>query len=339
MRTCRRRLCSLDQVEVLRLTTQRQSSMLGGHERRLFPGQPMRHHGAHGDLRPNLRLGRSKMAGVLRSSDRKNEERREGFFEEGGFFEEWGYFEEGRFFEESPSFFVLQSRRSKTPFFDLRSRRSKNPPSSIFDLRSRRSKNPPSSIFDLRSRRSKNPPSSIFGAEEWVEDRTEEGGGAGLLPPKNEEPPFSTFSARRTKNPHLPSSRPEEWTKNLPGTSSSDPSLGHQLPSAILRSGSSDRSSTLIGPKIEIGPLFRCIDVPFCSVPSRCLAVHRPESTRQWYVRVLDAIIFAAPGLEVPLSLTLGHLFANISCRSSASPARGFCVDLRSSFESRAATP
>ena len=76
----------------------------------------------------------------------------------------------------------------------------------------------------------------------------------GLLS-SNEEPPiFHLLGTRNEEPPLLPSSWPEEWTKNPPGTSSSDPSPGHQLPSAILRSGSSDRSSTLkIGPKIEIG--------------------------------------------------------------------------------------
>ena len=61
------------------------------------------------------------------------------------------------------------------------------------------------------------------------------------------------------KGPHLRSSRPEEWTKNPPpGTYFffRPPHTGHQLPLAIRRSGSSDRSSTLKnGPKIEIGSL------------------------------------------------------------------------------------
>ena len=126
-------------------------------------------------------------------------------------------------------------------------RRSKIRPSSIFGAEDRR---PP--IFDLRSRRPKNFP--IFNLRSWelkIEDTSssifgpkngsngsdgrrrgggtsskmggffEDGGFFDFPAPKNEEPPaFSTFSARSTKNPfHLPSSRPEEWTKNpFPGT-------------------------------------------------------------------------------------------------------------------------
>ena len=85
----------------------------------------------------------------------------------------------------------------------------------------------------------------------------EDGGFFDLPDPKNElTAPIFHFLGPKRRTPHFPPSRPEEWTNNPPGTSSSDSSSGHQLLSAILRSGSSDRSSTLkIGPKIEIGPL------------------------------------------------------------------------------------
>ena len=181
-------------------------------------------------------------------------------------------------------FFVLRVRRSKTsPIFDLRTRRSKNPPSSIFDLRSRRPKTLPSSIFrgedrrtphlrssELEDRRTPPPifnprslepkieepfPSSIFGPEEFRRSGGRRWGGVGLLPPKNKglshlppfrheerrTPPSSTFSAGR-----MDEDSPLVLLLPTPH--------GHQLPSAILRSGSSDRSSTLkTGPKIEIG--------------------------------------------------------------------------------------
>ena len=132
------------------------------------------------------------------------------------------------------------------------------------------------------------PPSSTFGAEEWIKDRTEEGGGWDFLDggggffeygrgivrfsgsEERRNPPSFTVSARRTKNPfHLPPSRPEE-RRTLPSCSSSDPPPSrpkcHQLLSAILSSGSSARSSTLkIGPKIEIGPLLASLyDVMLC---------------------------------------------------------------------------
>ena len=100
------------------------------------------------------------------------------------------------------------------------------------------------------------PPSSMFGPEEWVEDRTEEGGWDFFLR-RTKNPPIFHFLGRRTKNPpHLPPSWPEEWTKNPLWYFFFRPPPSHQLPPAILRSGSSDRSSTLkIGPKIEIGHL------------------------------------------------------------------------------------
>ena len=85
-----------------------------------------------------------------------------------------------------------------------------------------------SSIFRLR--RTDNPsPSSTFGAG------------------KNEEPPiFHLLSTGRTKNTSPPSSSSDPPPSTNP----------HQVLSALLRSGSSARSSTLkIGPKIEIGPL------------------------------------------------------------------------------------
>ena len=153
---------------------------------------------------------------------------------------------------------------------------SKNPFQSSNNPQS--SKNPPSSKnIHLRSSEPKieDLPSSIFGAEDrrsprgFFEDRgvlrssgSEERRAPTIfhpLGPKNGEP-----------LPHFPPSRPEEQRtfthfpfldqKNeepSPICSSSDPlpsNRGHQLLSAILRFGFSERSSTLkIGPKIEIG--------------------------------------------------------------------------------------
>ena len=239
-----------------------------------------RHHGAHGDLRPNLRFIEYEGFFDLRTRKTKKEGRggssknggesskKRGLFEEGGFFEEEE--REGSSKKGRGEVFILQTRRSKNPhlrssdpkieeppssIFDLRSRRSKTPirsskanleaPPPTFDIGSRRSKNP-SSIFDLRSRRSKNPSSSIFGFEEWVEDRTKEGGWNFFFRRMNHHLPPSRHEDRRTL--HLPSSRSKEWTK-IPLVILLSTPAGHQLPSAILRSGSSDRSSTLkIGP-------------------------------------------------------------------------------------------
>ena len=70
----------------------------------------------------------------------------------------------------------------------------------------------------------------------------------GLLPPKNEEP--SVFHFLGTKNGEPPSIFHSLGRKNKrrtpSGTSSSDlPLPGHQLPSSILKSGSSNESLTL----------------------------------------------------------------------------------------------
>ena len=120
--------------------------------------------------------------------------------------------------------------------FVLRSRRSKNPSFSIFEAEGRRTPHLESSIFESKDRRPL--ASSIFEAEEWVEDRTGEGGGLlrrwgggsskiggffHLLGPKNEEPPhlpLSRAEERRTSL-HVQPSRPEERTKNLSVISSS----------------------------------------------------------------------------------------------------------------------
>ena len=112
--------------------------------------------------------------------------------------------------------------------------------------------------------------------------------------------PPSRPEERRT--PHLPRSRPEEWTKNPPGTSSSDPPPGHQLPSAILRSGSPDRSSTLkIGSKIEIGLLLR-----FFVLVNPCYARH----IREFKKRILKDFYHPLGGLYIYIYI----LFPEILC-------------------------
>ena len=147
----------------------------------------------------------------------------------------------------------------------------------IFVLRSRRSKNiPPSSIFGAEDRRLPHLQSSIFGAEDRRplifdprrmgrrSDRRrggffEDGGGSSIFRVRRTKnlPPSSTFSARRKKSPpifHFLGRKNGRRTPLVPLLPT--PPSGHQLPSAILRAGSSDRSSTLkIGPEIEIGPL------------------------------------------------------------------------------------
>ena len=146
--------------------------------------------------------------------------------------------------EDGGGFFVLRSSDPKNEDDPLPSSKSpsifEEPPhlrssgpedrrSPIFDFRSRRTKNLPhlqSSIFDPEDRRT--PPSSIFGPEEWVEDRTEVGGGRGffedggggffkdggiydLTAPKNEEPPVYDLRGRKNEEPSpLPPSRPED---------------------------------------------------------------------------------------------------------------------------------
>ena len=98
------------------------------------------------------------------------------------------------------------------PIFVLRSRRSKNP-----HLLSSEPKIDEFSIFNLRFSAPKieDPPSSIFGPEEWVEDRTKEGGGTSskmggffedwggssiFLVRRTKNSLSSTFSALRTMN-------------------------------------------------------------------------------------------------------------------------------------------
>ena len=188
------------------------------------------------------------------------------------------------------SFFGPESQRtSPSSIFDLRSRRSKT---SIFVLRKRKSKNPsPSSIFGPEDRRTPHLQSSIFGAEDRRTPhlrysapkngskigRKKRGWDFFFRRTKN-LPPSSTFSAEERRTPHLPHSWPEEWTKDPLWYFFFRPP-GHQLPSAILRSGSSDRSSTLkIGPKIEVSfllgvrrthvSLANCsVGVPSCPAP------------------------------------------------------------------------
>ena len=121
------------------------------------------HQGPDGHLRPNLRLRRSQMGELFRSSGSKNKDR--GLFEDGGSSKRReGSSKNPSIFEEhllssknfsSPkdsllSFFGPENRKKNT-IYDLRSRGSKKRPSSNFDYRPRRSKNPP--IFDLRPRR------------------------------------------------------------------------------------------------------------------------------------------------------------------------------------------
>ena len=92
--------------------------------------------------------------------------------------------------------------------------------------------------------------------------------GVGFLPPKNEEPPIVLLLG--TKNEEPPSSifstgRMDE--EPTPGYSFYDPP-GHQLFSAILTFGSSDRSSSLkIGPRIGIGPLLASATVRMVKDP------------------------------------------------------------------------
>ena len=151
------------------------------------------------------------------------------------------------FIEEPLSFFVLRVRGSKTPHF----RFSEPKIEESFFLQSLIS-GPKIKKHNLRSSAPKN--------EEWVEDRTvEEEWGVGFLLPKNSE--LSIFHFLGTKNEEPPSST---FTAGRTDEESPwyfffwHPPPGHRLPSAILRSGSSDRWSTLkIGPEIEIGPLIR----------------------------------------------------------------------------------
>ena len=120
-------------------------------------------------------------------------------------------------------------------------------------------------IFNRRSLEPKIEEPPIFDLRPWIMIRRSHGrrGKAGGT---------SSFEERRT--PHLPHSRLEE--RIIPHLPSSrgrideepslvrllpiPPTLEHQLPSGILRSGSSDRSSTMkIGPKIEIGSLLSAV--------------------------------------------------------------------------------
>ena len=211
------------------------------------------------------------MGGVLRSTGSKIEDRRWGVLRSSG--------------SEDRRWRVLRSSRSIN---------RRTPPFTIFEAEDRRT--PPSSIFDLRPRISKNPPSSIFGPEEWVEDRTEDGGGGNsskigegffeygrgssvFRVRRTKNPlPSSIFGAGRMKNPpNLPPSRSEDRRTPPPSSSSDPPSLDQWPPAPRSYPGiwSSARSSTLkIGPKIEISLLLdgsdRVSTAPICAAGFAC---------------------------------------------------------------------
>ena len=98
--------------------------------------------------------------------------------------------------------------------------------------------------------------------------------------------PSLIFGAGITKTPDLPPSRPEESEEwRIPSPSSSFKPLsinGFQLPSAMLRSGSSARSSILkIGPKIKISPLLQSRRLSWSSIRNiRHISFSR--STTHW---------------------------------------------------------
>ena len=165
--------------------------------------------------------------------------------------------------EEPPHLRSSEPKIEEPPssIFDFRPRTSKNPP--IFDLRSRTSKNPhlqssifsapnieePRPIFDLRLRRVGRRPDGRSGRgggtsfRRWGEGSSKMKGGSSIF--RVRSPPIFHFLGPKNEEPPPPSS------SDPPSTN------GHQLLSAIRRSGSSDRSSTLkIGPKVGIGPLF-----------------------------------------------------------------------------------
>ena len=195
----------------------------------------------------DLRSRRSKMGG---SSIFGVESRR---LKIGGVLRSFGSEDRGR-----GSSSILGAGRSKNPplVLDLRSRKIEEPPViSIFRAEDRRT---PPLIFNLRSSALKieEPPlsylrpsapkieeprpSSIFGPEEWVKDRTEDGGGVRLLrrwggsskiggvlrflgSDERSPPNFHFLSFPRTKDPpHLPLSRLGESKTLPPGTFSSD---------------------------------------------------------------------------------------------------------------------
>ena len=181
------------------------------------------------------------MAGIRRSSEPKNDERREGSSKKRG------------------------ASETLFSFFVLRSRRSKNPLSSIFGAVNRRTPHLLSSIFGAEDRRT---PHLRYSAPNNGSKIGRKKRGVGFLPPKNEEPPIVLLLG--TKNEEPPSSifstgRMDE--EPTPGYSFYDPP-GHQLFSAILTFGSSDRSSSLkIGPRIGIGPLLASATVRMVKDP------------------------------------------------------------------------
>ena len=174
-----------------------------------------------------------------------------------------------------PLIFVLRRRRSKTLSSSIFGSENRRTPlylqSSIFGAEDRRTP----LIFDLRPRR--------------MGRRSDERRGGG------------TSSSEERRTPHLPPSRPKNeeppifhllGRKNGRRTPSLvlllPPTPGHQLPSAILRSGSSDRSSPLkIGPKIEIGS-YSALYSSFCPFLHLRPAACRPTPTRLRRVCVSD---------------------------------------------------
>ena len=173
-----------------------------------------------------------------------------------GGFRRWGKME--GFFEEPPHL------RRTLHIFDLRSRRSKNPPhlqSSIFGPEDRRT--PP----HLRSSDPKD--GSKIGRKTGEGVRLlrrwggffEDGGGSSICRVRGtRSPPIFHFLGPKNEEPfHI---------LLLPTPPSTN---GHQLISATLRSGSSNRSSTVKkAPKIEVGsPLS---EIWMCSPRSGCLA-------------------------------------------------------------------
>ena len=153
-------------------------------------------------------------------------------------------------------------------FFDLRLRRSKNSPDlqSSINLRFSAPKSEePITIFDLRPRRM----GLKIGRERgegwgvrllrWWEKFLRIWGFSILRVRRTKDPPSSTFSARKTSKFTIFHFLGPKNKEPLPAFVFFRPppsTNGHQLLSAILRSGYSERSSTLkIGPKTEIVPL------------------------------------------------------------------------------------
>ena len=231
------------------------------------------HQGPDGHLRPNLRLRRSQMGELFRSSGSKNKDR--GLFEDGGSSKRReGSSKNPSIFEEhllssknfsSPkdsllSFFGPENRKKK---HNLRSSQPRIEETTIFQLRLSAPKiEEPSHLRSSASKNGSKISRKTAGCD-FVEDtalfENRQGGSSIFRVRRTKNLPFSTIMAR-TKRRTLPSSNlSTKRSKNfihllllpIPRPSTS----GHQLLSATLRCGSSDQSSTLeIGSKIDIDP-------------------------------------------------------------------------------------